>query len=103
VEARTASWGCGVSYCPERGSWQSPSAFSLYAELYPFQVMKAVVQVQKEGEWYVATDLVTHVADQGKTREEAVRNLTKGLREHYEVLLELAPRKKGTRVVEIEV
>ncbi len=65
--------------------------------------MKAVVQVKKEGRWYVATDLVTHVADQGKTREEAVRNLTKGLQEHYEVLLELAPLKKGTTVVEIEV
>ncbi len=65
--------------------------------------MKAVVQVKKEGKWYVATDLVTHVADQGKSRDEAVRNLTKGLREHYEVLLELAPRRKGTTILEIEV
>ncbi len=66
-------------------------------------IVKAVVQVKKDGKWYVATDLVTHVADQGRTREEAIRNLTKGLQEHYEVLLELAPRKRGTRVVEIEV
>jgi len=65
--------------------------------------MKAVVQVKKDGEWYVATDLVTHVADQGRTREEAIRNLTKGLREHYEILLEMAPRKRDTRVVDIEV
>jgi len=65
--------------------------------------MKAVVQVKKEGKWYVATDLVTHVAVQGKSRDEAVRNLTKGLREHYEVLLELAPRRKGTTILEIEV
>ena len=65
--------------------------------------MKAVVQVKKEGKWYVATDLVTHVADQGKTRKEALESLTKGLQEHYEVLLELAPRKKGTTIVEIEV
>ena len=65
--------------------------------------MKAVVQVKKEGKWYVATDLVTHVADQGKTRDEALRNLTKGLQEHYELLLELAPRKRGTTVLEIEV
>jgi len=65
--------------------------------------MKAVVQVRKDGKWYVATDLVTHVADQGRTREEAIRNLTKGLREHYEILLEMAPRKRDTRVVDIEV
>ncbi len=65
--------------------------------------MKAVVQVKKEGRWYVATDLVTHIADQGRTREEALRNLTKGLHEHYEILLELAPRKRGTTVLEIEV
>jgi len=65
--------------------------------------MKAVVQVKKDGKWYVATDLVTQVADQGRTREEAIRNLTKGLQGHYEVLLELAPRKRSTRVVEIEV
>jgi len=65
--------------------------------------MKAVVQVKKDGKWYVATDLVTHVADQGRTREEAIRNLTKGLREHYEILLEMAPRKRDTRVVDIEV
>ena len=60
--------------------------------------MEAVVRVKKEGEWYIATDSVTHTADQGKTREEAVRNLTKGLREHNKVLLELAPREKGTNV-----
>ena len=65
--------------------------------------MKAVIEVNKEGKWYVATDLVTHVADQGKTRQEAIDRLMKGLREHYEVLLELAPRRKGTRVVEVEV
>jgi len=65
--------------------------------------MKGVVRVKKEGKWYVATDLITRVADQGKTREEAVRNLTKGLQEHYEVLPQLAPRKKGTTVLEIGV
>lgn len=82
---------------------RSTDAFSLWPELYPFLLMRAVVQVKKEGRWYVATDLVTRVADQGKTREEALRNQTKGLQEHYEVLLALAPRKKGTTVVEIEV
>lgn len=65
--------------------------------------MKAIVDVKKEGKWYVATDLVTHVADQGRTREQALRNLTEGLREHYELLLEHAPRRKGTKVLDIEV
>jgi predicted RNase H-like HicB family nuclease len=61
------------------------------------------VQVKKEGKWYVATDLVTHVADQGKTRQEALQNLSKGLREHYELLLQQVPRKRGTTVLDIEV
>lgn len=64
--------------------------------------MKAIVDVKKEGKWYVATDLITHVADQGKTREKALDNLMKGLRGHYELLLERAPR-KGTKVIEVEV
>ena len=65
--------------------------------------MKAVVDVKKEGRWYVATDLITHVADQGATREEALANLMKGLKEHYELLLELAPRRRGTRILDVEV
>ena len=65
--------------------------------------MKAVVHVRKEGKWFVATDLVTHVADQGKTRQETLRNLSKGLGQHYELLLERAPRKRGTTVLEFEV
>ncbi|HEY7588811.1 MAG TPA: hypothetical protein VIB49_08745 [Thermoplasmata archaeon] len=65
--------------------------------------MKAVVQVKKEGKWYIATDCATHVVDQGRTREEALRRLTQGLREHYESLLVLATRKRGTTVVEFDV
>ena len=59
--------------------------------------------MKKEGKWYVATDLITHVVDQGTTREEALANLMKGLKEHYELLLERAPRRRGTRVVDVEV
>ena len=59
--------------------------------------------MKKEGKWYVATDLITHVTDQGATREEALANLMKGLKEHYELLLELAPRRRGTRIVDVEV
>jgi len=66
--------------------------------------MKALIDVRKEGKWCVATDLVTHVADQGRTREEAINNLTpKGLREHYALLLELGPKRRGSRLVEVEV
>jgi len=57
--------------------------------------MKAVVRIVKEGKWFVATDLLTQVADQGRTRDEARANLRKGLRERYETLLKLAPRKRG--------
>ena len=65
--------------------------------------MKAVVQVKKEGKWCVATDLVTQVADQGRTADEATANLVEGLRERYEVLPEVSPRKRGLRVLEVEV
>ena len=65
--------------------------------------MKAIVDVKKEGKWYVATDLITHVADQGRTRDAAIRNLTKGLREHYELLLEHGSRRKGTTVLDVEI
>jgi len=64
--------------------------------------MKAVIQVRKEGKWFVATDLLTQVADQGRTRAQARANLIKGLRERYETLLQLAPRKRGLEVLELE-
>jgi predicted RNase H-like HicB family nuclease len=51
--------------------------------------MKAIIQVHKEGKFYVATDLVTNVADQGPTEAKAVSNLKKGLEEHYQILMEL--------------
>jgi len=65
--------------------------------------MKAVIQVRKEGKWFVATDLVTQVADQGRTPAKATANLVKGLQERYEVLLELAPLRRNVRVLEVEV
>ena len=33
--------------------------------------MKTLIRVYKEGKFYVAEDLVTNVADQGSTEEEA--------------------------------
>jgi predicted RNase H-like HicB family nuclease len=55
--------------------------------------MKTIIQVHKEGKYFVATDLVTNVADQGLSEKEAIYNLKKGLEEHYKILMELAPKK----------
>jgi len=65
--------------------------------------LKAVISVQKEGKYYIATDLVTNVADQGLTEEEAISNLKKGLEEHYQILMEMAPKGSKTSFIEIEV
>ena len=65
--------------------------------------MKAVISVQKEGKFYVATDLVTNVADQGSTEDEAISRLKQGLEEHYQILMELAPKGSKTSFIEIEV
>jgi predicted RNase H-like HicB family nuclease len=56
--------------------------------------MKTIIQVHKEGKFYVAADLITNVADQGATEKEAVYNLKKGLEDHNRILLELAPRNR---------
>lgn len=51
----------------------------------------------------MAIDLITNVADQGFTEEEAICNLKKGLEEHYRVLLELAPKGRKLSFLDIEV
>lgn len=53
--------------------------------------MKILIQIHREGKYFVATNLITNVADQGMTENEAISRLKKGLEEHYQVLLELAP------------
>jgi len=65
--------------------------------------MKAVISVQKDGKYYVATDLVTNVADQGLTEEEAISRLKKGLEEHYQILMEMTPKDSKTSFIDIEV
>lgn len=65
--------------------------------------MKTIIQIHKEGKYFVAVDLTTNVADQGLTEKEAVKNLKKGLEEHYQVLMELAPKKYKTSFLEIGV
>ena len=65
--------------------------------------MKTLIQIHKEGKYYVAIDLITNVADQGSTEEEAVSKLKKGLEEQYQVLLELAPKGRKLSFLDIEV
>jgi predicted RNase H-like HicB family nuclease len=54
--------------------------------------MKTIILIHKDGQYYVAVDLVTNVADQGLTEEAAVANLKQGLEVHYQILTELAPK-----------
>ena len=65
--------------------------------------MKTLIQIHKEGKYFVAIDLITNVADQGFTEEEAISNLKKGLEEHYQILLELAPKGRKLSFLDIEV
>ena len=50
----------------------------------------------------MAVDLITNVADQGSTKEEALRNLKKGLEEHLQILEEIAKHIKEGECMEIE-
>jgi hypothetical protein len=54
--------------------------------------MKTPIQIHKEGKYFAAIDLIINVADQGLIEKDAILNLKKGLEEHYQVLLELAPK-----------
>ncbi|MDP2767253.1 MAG: hypothetical protein Q8O41_07370 [Candidatus Methanoperedens sp.] len=65
--------------------------------------MKTIIQIHKEGKYFVAIDLITNVADQGLTEEEAVANLKKGLEEHYQILMELAPKSKKLSFLDIDI
>jgi predicted RNase H-like HicB family nuclease len=65
--------------------------------------MKTLIQIHKEGKFFVAADLITSVADQGLSEEEALANLKKGLEEHYQILLELAPKGRKLSFLDIEV
>ncbi len=65
--------------------------------------MKTLIQIYKEGKYFVAVDLITNVADQGFTEEDAVANLKKGLEEHYQLLMELAPKSKKLSFLDIDI
>jgi len=65
--------------------------------------MDTLVQVYRDGEWFVAVDLATDVADQGKTKDEAISRLKIGLKEHYAVLLEMIEKDRTLEVITVEV
>lgn len=65
--------------------------------------MKTIIQVHKEGKYFVAVDLVTNVADQGLTEGDAMKNLKKGLEGHYKLLMELSPKDYKTSFLDIGV
>lgn len=46
--------------------------------------VKCTVVIQKEDSWYVATDVVTGVASQGKTLDESIENLKEALTLYFE-------------------
>jgi predicted RNase H-like HicB family nuclease len=49
------------------------------------------MEVHKEGNYFVAVDLLTNGAGQGSSEEEAVQNLKKGLEDHDQLSIELTP------------
>lgn len=46
--------------------------------------IKCTVFIQQEENWYVATDVVSGVASQGKTIDESIQNLKEALSLYYE-------------------
>lgn len=46
--------------------------------------VKCTVTIQKEENWYVATDIISGVTSQGKTMEDSIENLKEALMLYYE-------------------
>lgn len=46
--------------------------------------VKATIVIQKEDNWYVATNIKSGVASQGHTLEESIENLREALELYYE-------------------
>jgi predicted RNase H-like HicB family nuclease len=65
--------------------------------------MKTLIEVHREGKYFVAVDLLTNVANQGLSEEVAVQNLKKGLEEHYPLLIEMTPRDHKLTCLDLEV
>jgi len=46
--------------------------------------VKCTIFIQKEENWYVATDIASGVASQGKTLDESIESLKEALTLYYE-------------------
>ena len=46
--------------------------------------IKCTIIIQKEEDWYVATDVLSGVASQGKSIDESMQNLKEALSLYYE-------------------
>jgi hypothetical protein len=65
--------------------------------------MKILVEMYREGRFFIARDLLTKIADQGLTENEAVRNLKKGVEDHCRLLIEMNPPGHTLSYLDIEV
>jgi predicted RNase H-like HicB family nuclease len=68
-----------------------------------FLPMKTLIDIHREGKFFVATDILSNVADQGLSEKEALENLTRGLEEHYRLIIDLTPQGHTLSYREIEV
>ena len=46
--------------------------------------IRCTIAIQQEENWYVATDIQSGVASQGKTMDESIQNLKEALSLYYE-------------------
>jgi hypothetical protein len=65
--------------------------------------MKILIEIYREGRFFLARDLLTKIADQGLTEQEAVQNLKKGVGDHYQLLIEMTPPGHQLKYLDIEV
>lgn len=65
--------------------------------------MKILIEIFREGRFFIARDLLTKIADQGLSENEAVQNLKKGLGDHYRILIEMNPPGHQLSWLDIEV
>lgn len=65
--------------------------------------IKYNVFIQKEEKWYVAKCLENNVASQGKTIEEAMKNLKEALELYYENAEPTMPKETYITTVEVTI
>lgn len=65
--------------------------------------VKCTVFIQKEEEWYVAKCIENSVASQGKTIEEAMKNLKEALELYYEDEPPTMPKETYITTMEVTI